>query len=150
MIPFTSTKPATPTTPTVRAVRVGESCRSNSDSIAGEGPSAPGASAAPDGALLYERHCAACHGDQGRGDGWNAARLDRGPVALADGDLMARRPDDTLFDAIHGGGYVLDRSRRMPAFGESLTAEEIRALVARIRELCGCEGPPWSRPSRGR
>ena len=97
------------------------------------------------GEALYIRHCAACHGAEGRGDGWNAPNLPFPPTAHADGALMQARPDDALYDAIHAGGYVLDRSARMPAFGELLTPEDIRALVAHIRVLCDCEAPAWSR-----
>ena len=40
------------------------------------------------------------------------------------------------------------KSARMPAFGTTLSPAEIRLLVARIRALCGCSGPAWSRPAR--
>jgi hypothetical protein len=39
----------------------------------------------------------------------------------------------------------MNRSPRMPAFGATLSAAEIRALVRHIRTLCRCEGPAWSR-----
>jgi mono/diheme cytochrome c family protein len=97
-----------------------------------------------DGSALYARHCAACHGTGGGGDGWNAATLPVTPTAHADAALMGRRPDDTLYDAIYVGGYVLDKSARMPAFGDLLEPEQIRALVAYIRELCDCTQPAWA------
>jgi mono/diheme cytochrome c family protein len=108
-------------------------------------PPAPTLGAAPpDAAALYARHCTDCHGESGRGDGWNAPNLPVAPTAHADPALMSLRPDDTLFDAIYAGGYVLDGSPRMPAFGALLAPDEIRALVGHIRVLCLCEGPPWS------
>ncbi len=58
---------------------------------------------------------------------------------------MSLRPDDTLFDAIAAGGYILGKSNRMPAFGQTLSNAEMRGLVRYIRELCRCEGPAWSR-----
>ena len=97
------------------------------------------------GEALYARHCAACHGASGQGDGWNAASLPVRPTAHADPRLMSERPDDTLFDGIAAGGYVLDRSARMPGFGRLLTPAQIRALVSHIRVLCGCEQPAWAR-----
>jgi mono/diheme cytochrome c family protein len=102
------------------------------------------------GRKLYARHCAACHGASGGGDGWNAPNLPVPPTAHADANLMSKRPDDSLFDAIYAGAYVLDGSPRMPAFGEMLTTVEIRALVRHIRRLCDCEGPAWSRDGVGR
>ena len=44
-----------------------------------------------------------------------------------------------------GGGAIMNRSARMPAFGGSLAPTQIRALVAHIRSLCRCAGPAWSR-----
>ncbi len=106
------------------------------------------ADASMSGAALYARHCAACHGPSGRGDGWNATDLPVPPTAHADGALMARRPDDTLYDGIHAGAWVLDGSPRMPPFGQMLSAQEIRSLVAYIRRLCDCEQPAWAGDGR--
>jgi mono/diheme cytochrome c family protein len=108
-------------------------------------PSAP-IGGAVDGTALYARHCAACHGEAGRGDGWNVAALPTRPTAHADPQLMALRTDDSLFDAIHAGGLVLDRSPRMPPFGEMLSAVQIQALVSHIRTLCDCAQPAWASP----
>ena len=96
------------------------------------------------GTGLYGRRCAACHGVGGDGQGFNRAFLPVAPTAHADPAVMSLRPDDTLYDGIASGGWVLDRSPRMPAFGGALSPERIRSLVAHIRELCDCEGPSWS------
>jgi mono/diheme cytochrome c family protein len=101
--------------------------------------------AAADGAALYAKWCAACHGESGKGDGPNAARLPVRPAAHSSREAMSARPDDSLFDTIASGGAVMNRSPRMPPFGGSLTTVEIRALVRHIRTLCKCEGPAWSR-----
>jgi nitric oxide reductase subunit C len=101
------------------------------------------------GEELYARHCSACHGATGHADGWNAPNLPVAPAAHADAARMSKRADDTLFDGIYAGAWVLDGSPRMPAFGRMLSTEDIRALVAYIRTLCSCQGPPWSRDGRG-
>ena len=101
------------------------------------------------GARLYARHCAACHGPEGRSNGWNAGSLPVQPAVHADSARMSARPDDTLFDGIWSGAWVLDGSPRMPAFGGMLGAEEVRDLVAYIRELCSCSAPGWSSDGRG-
>ena len=100
------------------------------------------------GEALYQRRCAACHGTSGGGDGFNAAYLPVVPTLHSDSVAMAERPDDTLYDGIHAGGWILGKSHRMPAFGASLSPVQIRSLVLYIRELCGCEGPAWSRDGR--
>lgn len=101
-----------------------------------------------DGAALYARYCAACHGATGGGDGPNARNLPVRPTVHADSAYMSTRPDDTLYDGIAAGGYILGRSHLMPPFGETLTPEAIRALVRHLRSLCRCEGPAWSRDGR--
>jgi mono/diheme cytochrome c family protein len=97
----------------------------------------------------YLRYCAACHGNEGRGDGFNAAYLPVKPTMHADGVHMATRPDDTLYDGIHNGGYILNKSARMPPWGGTLSAGEIQALVGYLRKLCQCQGPAWSRDGVG-
>ncbi|MDP2956897.1 MAG: c-type cytochrome [Longimicrobiales bacterium] len=103
----------------------------------------------PDGVEgSYVRYCAPCHGREGRGDGFNAARLPKPPTNHADSAYMSTRPDDTLFDGIYAGGYILGRSNRMPPWGFTLEREEIRRLVRYLRQLCRCEPPAWSRNPR--
>ncbi len=120
---------------------------------AGAAPVAPAVAQparASSAADLYGRWCASCHGASGRGDGPNARYLPVKPAVHTDPVSMGRLSDDAMFDAIAGGGLVMGKSPRMPAFGASLTHREIRALVAYIRERCACSGPAWSRaaPSR--
>ena len=101
---------------------------------------------AGDGAgALYGRICANCHGKTGGGDGWNAKYLPVRPTMHADAKYMSTRTDDIIYDGIAAGGYILNRSNRMPPFGGTLTRAEITSLVEYIRKLCDCEGPAWSR-----
>ena len=125
------------------------------------GASAPGSASGPlflpdrdppaltaeptNGAGLYAKYCASCHGASGNGDGYNAAFLPVAPTRHADSSAMSLRPDDTLFDGIHAGGYILGKSHRMPAFGQIFSSAQIRSLVAHIRTLCRCEQPVWAR-----
>jgi mono/diheme cytochrome c family protein len=100
------------------------------------------------GAALYARYCAPCHGAEGRGDGVNAAFLPVPPTAHADAAYMSTRTDDALFDAIYAGGYIMNRSPYMPAYGFTLEREQIWAIVRHLRRLCACEGPAWHRDGR--
>jgi mono/diheme cytochrome c family protein len=98
--------------------------------------------------ILYARSCAPCHGVRGAGDGYNAPFLPVRPAAHSDRAYMSRRSDDALFDAIYAGGYIMNRSNRMPPFGHTLAREQIWSLVRYLRTLCACEGPTWSRDNR--
>ena len=93
----------------------------------------------------YLTYCAACHGSAGQGDGYNARYLSVKPTAHANASYLATRPDDTLYDGIHAGGYVLNKSHLMPPWGAMLSPKQIRELVRYLRTLCQCEGPAWSR-----
>jgi mono/diheme cytochrome c family protein len=97
---------------------------------------------------LYLKNCAACHGANGDGKGYNAKYLPKTPASHADKTYMSTRPDDTLFDGIHAGGYILNKHHFMPPWGQMLSHEEIRKLVAYMRKLCQCEGPAWSRDGK--
>ncbi len=109
---------------------------------------------------LYAHYCSSCHGLKGNGDGFNAKFLSRStglrtaeptqPTKHADKIAMSARADDALFDGIYAGGAILNKSHRMPAFGQTLSRNQIWSLVRYIRHLCGCEGPQWSRESTGR
>jgi mono/diheme cytochrome c family protein len=98
-----------------------------------------------DSATIYRHYCADCHGVEGKGDGPNAKFLPVQPVSHADASYMSERPDDSLFDAIYSGGYIMNRSPRMPPYGRTLSREQIWGLVRHLRALCDCEGPAWSR-----
>ena len=107
------------------------------------------AAADSNGAALYARFCTGCHGSGGKGDGPNAASLPVPPAKHASRDAMAVRPDDALYDTIAGGGTIMNRSPRMPAYGTTLSPSQIRALVRHIRTLCQCSGPAWSADGTG-
>lgn len=137
--------PRTPLPPATRALIIRYLQTRPGSAPEGAVPAAAPALPPRDGAALYAHWCAACHGATGKGDGPNASALPVKPSAHADAAAMSARPDDSLYDTIAAGGAIMNRSPRMPAFGESLTPAEIRALVAHIRTLCRCTGPAWSR-----
>jgi len=101
------------------------------------------------GAALYTRFCSGCHGAEGKGDGPNARSLPVPPARHASSEAMSARPDDSLYDTVAGGGAIMNRSPRMPAYGTTLSPPQIRALVRHIRTLCKCAGPAWSTDGKG-
>ncbi len=86
------------------------------------------APAIADGARLYDRNCAACHGASGRGDGPAAASLDRKPSNLTAAHLFHHSPG-TLFWWIGNG--IPDKS--MPAFGGQIDVAGRWDLVQFLR-----------------
>lgn len=77
---------------------------------------------------LWSVNCASCHGPEGAGDGPGA------PPGLTmpnfrDASTLAARTDDDLAESIRRGKNM------MPPFGDRLSPEAIRSLVAYVRAL---------------
>ena len=105
---------------------------------------AEGAAAKPTGKANYQFYCAQCHGNEGRGNGFNAQFLPQRPTTHADAAYMSTRSDDTLFDGVAAGGAILNKSHFMPSWGLSLSSDEIKGLVIYMRTLCQCKQPAWA------
>jgi len=87
------------------------------------------------GRALFATHCATCHGEGGRGDGASAAGFGTRPADLADGRLMNGLPDEFLVSVITHGGPAQGLAPTMPPFDRTLSAVQIRAVVAFVRTL---------------
>jgi len=91
---------------------------------------------APPGADRAERvyygFCASCHGVEGRGS-WQAALFLVRPGDLTDSNRITARSDQYLFDIIKHGGSPIGRPG-MPAFGSTLSDEDITLLVQYVRK----------------
>jgi mono/diheme cytochrome c family protein len=124
------------------------------------------AESAPDGAVLYLKQCASCHGIGGRGDGPDASLFRPAPRNLREGFLERRDTSEIL-------RLVLDGARRpLVTDPQALRArlKDTEALVAHLEvipdvnwrlvergqdvyvERCElCHGPfgrpPWARPT---
>lgn len=74
-----------------------------------------------EGRDVWSSNCSRCHGDSGGGGS--------GPQ-LSDGTAEELYPDPTDME-----GVIADGKDAMPSFGGSLTAEEIEAVTAYIRQV---------------
>jgi mono/diheme cytochrome c family protein len=92
------------------------------------------------GQALFATHCATCHGDAGRGDGASAAGFATKPSDLADGRLMNGLPDEFLVSVVTHGGPAQGLAPTMPPFDRTLSADQIRRVVAFVRTLAR---PPY-------
>jgi mono/diheme cytochrome c family protein len=91
------------------------------------------AAGAPNAERLYLGLCATCHGPDGNGS-WRAALFLVRPGKLSDSTKIDARSDQYLFDLIKHGGAPIGRPG-MPAFGSTLTDDDIRDLVRYVRRL---------------
>jgi mono/diheme cytochrome c family protein len=96
---------------------------------------AVGAQTPAEGKKLYASYCAACHGDQGKGDGVAARSLPVKPADHTNGAVMNQLSDKFLTDIISKGGSAVSKSAFMPAWGNSLNDKQISDIVAYMRSL---------------
>ncbi len=82
------------------------------------------------GRILFIDNCADCHGDEGLGDGIRADELGGEVRNLQDHAAMSTLSDQVMFNTINEG--IGDG---MPAFGDDLSEEQIRAAAAYARTL---------------
>ena len=82
------------------------------------------------GAALYQENCVSCHGDQGRGDGPQAANLATRPQDFTNLEYMAEQSSENLFQTIAQG-----ISPDMPAYQGQLSESERWQLTAYLRSL---------------
>ncbi len=97
---------------------------------------------------LFHHYCSACHGEGGRGDGFNAYNLDPKPRDLTDLKYQDAISDETLKEVVSQGGRGMNKSILMPAYGNTLSGEQIVDL-AYLRTLAEPETrdqPPGRNP----
>jgi mono/diheme cytochrome c family protein len=85
------------------------------------------------GKYLYRKYCVVCHGEEGKGDGFNAYNLDPKPRDFTDAKIMGSLTDEKIIQTIAGGGRSVNRSPLMPSWGGRLEKEEMRYILAYVR-----------------
>ncbi len=106
-------------------------------------PPAPPPQTGGRGRILYETHCAICHGPAGKGDGAGAKVIRQSMRDFSNPAAMRGVEDRFLFEIIKKGSSQFGRSNAMPSWGMKLSDEEIHAVVAHIRTLTSgaADGP---------
>jgi mono/diheme cytochrome c family protein len=85
------------------------------------------------GKYLYTKYCAVCHGEEGKGDGFNAFNLDPKPRDFTDAKYMSGLSDEHIIQTVRDGGRSVNRSSLMPSWGGRIKKEEIRFVLSYIR-----------------
>jgi mono/diheme cytochrome c family protein len=85
---------------------------------------------AADAKAIWEKDCAKCHGPDGKGDTKMGKKA--GAKDYTDAKVQAEMKDDQMAKAIKEGVKDGD-TVKMKGFSESLSDEEIKALVAYVR-----------------
>jgi len=88
------------------------------------------------GAQLYRAACAACHGDDGRGQPRAVVGFDTELPDFTDCSFATREADSDWFAVVHEGGPARGFARMMPAFGGALSKAQIARALAHVRTFC--------------
>lgn len=78
------------------------------------------------GKILYDAHCAACHGISGDGRGPQAANFTPAPTDFTSATVMANIPFELNEQVVAQG----KQGTRMPGFAMVLSSEEIQDVIA--------------------
>ncbi len=98
---------------------------------------------AADAEQNFEFYCAQCHGLTGQGDGPNVTEsFATDPRNFTNAAEMEKLTDADLKNVILDGGPAVSKSELMPPWSQTLTEEEVDALVAYLRQLCKCQAAP--------
>jgi mono/diheme cytochrome c family protein len=89
--------------------------------------------AAPTAEENYKKHCAKCHGPDGKAQ----TRLGKksGAKDLSDKQAQAKMTDEEVFKTIKFGRKNSKGEEKMDPFGEDMPDKEITELVAYVRTL---------------
>ena len=102
----------------------------------GGGGSAGGVSPAVlEASKIYTERCVPCHGENGHGDGINAATLNPKPRNFADPEWQKSVTDTELLKAIKEGGAAVGKSVGMPANPDIKDPDIIVALKDKVRRF---------------
>lgn len=88
------------------------------------------------GERLYQTACVTCHGARGTGAPQALVGFDTPIPDFTDCNFATREAHGDWIAVVHKGGPARGFSRRMPAFGDALSDEEIDQVVAYVRSFC--------------
>ncbi len=97
------------------------------------------------GKRIFEGYCIWCHADSTPAGPSNRSNLTPTPALINDGSVLNALSDQYLQNTIALGGSALGKSAMMPPYGNSLSQDDIRALIQYIRAVAQ---PPYQAPAR--
>jgi cytochrome c oxidase cbb3-type subunit 3 len=97
------------------------------------------------GKRVFYAQCVWCHADSTPAGPSNRSNLKPVPALMNDGTVLNAESDDYLQNIITLGGSAVSKSAMMPPYGQSLSQDEIRELIAYTRAIAQ---PPYQPPAR--
>ena len=97
------------------------------------------------GKRVFYQYCVWCHADATPAGPSNRSNLTPVPPLLDDGATLNSESDEYLQNIITLGGSAVGKSAMMPPYGRTLSADEIRSVIAFTRAIAQ---PPYQPPGR--
>jgi mono/diheme cytochrome c family protein len=97
------------------------------------------------GKRIFYAQCVWCHADSTPAGPSNRSNLKPVPALMNDGSILNSESDEYLQNIITLGGSAVSKSAMMPPYGQTLTTEEIREVIAYTRAMAQ---PPYQPPAR--
>jgi mono/diheme cytochrome c family protein len=97
------------------------------------------------GKRLFNEKCVWCHADSTPAGPSNRSNLSPSPPLFTDGETFNSLSEDFMRNTITLGGSAMGKSAIMPPWGQSLTQDEIRAVIAYARAVAQ---PPYKAQAR--
>ena len=97
------------------------------------------------GKRVFYQYCVWCHADATPAGPSNRSNLTPVPPLLNDGSTLNTESDEFMQNIVTLGGSALGKSAMMPPYGRTLSAEEIRSVIAFTRAIAQ---PPYQPPGR--
>jgi mono/diheme cytochrome c family protein len=96
------------------------------------------------GAILSDKYCSRCHDPESSPERVsNYDNLEVKPHPFTEGNTLNKMSDADLTSIILHGGPALNRSALMPPYGNTLSAPDVKALIAYTRAV---SDPPYQPP----
>jgi cytochrome c oxidase cbb3-type subunit 3 len=94
--------------------------------------------------IFYDK-CVWCHADATPAGPSNRSNLTPAPPLANDGATLNALSDEFMQNIITLGGSAMGKSAMMPPWGQTLSQEEIRAVISFVRTIAQ---PPYQPPAR--
>jgi mono/diheme cytochrome c family protein len=96
------------------------------------------------GKRIFYAQCVWCHADATPAGPSNRSNLNPMPALMNDGAAFNGKSDEYLENVITLGGSAISKSAMMPPYGQTLTQNDIRAVISYTRAIAQ---PPYQVPA---
>jgi cytochrome c oxidase cbb3-type subunit III len=99
------------------------------------------------GKRVFNNTCVWCHAEATPAGPSNRSNVTPTPPLFTDGETLNPLTDEFLQNTITLGGSAMGKSTMMPPWGQTLSQDEIRSVIAYIRAVAQPPYQPSARPA---